>query len=104
MEVVAIVGEDINVPPSVHLTISCSNLISMLVPSSITWMINGNVAANGSASNVLISQDKHQLIITSTLLTVGGQLGSRGTYICTVCSDNGTCHERQSHCKICGKP
>ena len=99
----AFVGEHINVPPFVQLTISCGQLISTLVPYNITWSIHGSVAANNSVENLVISADGHDLIITSTLLTIGGQIGSRGTYACTVCSDNGTCIERQSRCEICGK-
>ena len=87
-----------------HLTISCSHLINTLVPHNVTWSAHGDIVAeNHSKPNTLISNDGHLLIITSTLLTVGGQIGSRGTYACTVCSDNGTCTESQSHCEICGK-
>ena len=97
------IGEDINVPENVYLTISCSHLINQVVPFNITWRIGEHEASNGSAPNVIISQNKHQLIITSTLLSVGGQRGNRGTYTCAVCSNNGTCLERQSYCEICGK-
>ena len=102
-EVFAMIGEDMNVPENVYLTISCSHLIDELVPFNIAWSIEGNEASNGSAPNVIISQNKHQLIVTRTLLSVGGQLGSSGTYACTVCSNNGTCLKRQSYCEICGK-
>ena len=104
MKVSSIIGEDINVPPNIHLTINCSHLISELVPYNITWSINGNVASNGSAPNVIISQNKLQLIITKTKLGVGGELGNRGVYACNVCSNNGSCVIRQSQCEICGKP
>ena len=101
METFAVVGEDINVPPFVHLTISCSDLISVLVPFNITWSVNGDLVTNNSVPNSTIND---HLIITSTLLTPEGQFGSTGIYACTVCSDNGTCIERQSHFEICGKP
>lgn len=103
-ETFAVVGEDINVPPSVQLTISCSHLISTLMLYNVTWSAQGNIVAeNHSKPNTIISGDRQLLIITTTLLTVGGQIGSRGIYTCTVCSDNGTCVERQSHCEICGE-
>ena len=102
-EVYAFVGEDITVPPFVHLTISCSHLISTLVLYNITWSVNGDIVTNNSVPNATIEVRQH-LIITSTLLTVDGQFGSGGIYACTVCSDNGTCIERQSRCEICGKP
>ena len=102
-ETFANVGEDINVPPFVTLTISCDHLINTLVPFNITWTADGNTAANDSAPNLIISQDRHSLILAPTVIGVGGQLGNGGTYACTVCSDNGTCIERKSRCKICGK-
>ena len=102
-EVFANVGEDINVPPSVTLTISCSHLINALVPFNITWTADGNTASNDSVPNLIISQDRHSLILAPTKLKVGGQLGNRGTYACTVCTDNGTCIKRQSYCEICSK-
>ena len=103
-EVFANIGKDINVPPFVNLTMSCDHLISTLVPFNITWTIERLVATNYSNFvNALISQDKRHLIIAPTLLTVGGQFGSRGTYACTVCFHNGTCVEEQSRCEICGK-
>ena len=103
-EVFAVIGEDIIVPTSVHLIISCSHLISAVVPFNITWHVNNRVAINDTSSKLIISQDKHQLIIRGTLLSQGGQLGSRGDYVCTVCSNNRTCINRQSHCEVCGKP
>ena len=102
-EVIANVGKDINVPPSVNLTISCDHLISALVPYNITWTTNGFVATNYSKSKLVISQDRRHLILTPTLLAVGGQLGNRGTYTCAVCFHNGACVEKQSRCEICGK-
>ena len=103
-ETVINVGEDITIPASVRLTISCSHLISTLVPFNITWNRNGITASNDSAPNLVISQDRHSLILSPTTINVGGQLGNRGTYACIVCFDNGTCNERRSRCEICGKP
>ena len=102
-EAFANVGEDINVPPSVTLTISCGHLISTLVPfSNITWRKDGLIAANDSVPNLKISQDRHQLILAPTIGAVGGQIGNSGAYACTVCSDN-ACVRRQSRCEICSK-
>ena len=103
-ETFAVVGEDKNVPPFVQLTISCSHLISVLVPYNVTWSAHGDIVSNNSVSNSTINEDERHLIITSTLLTPEGQIGSRGIYACTICSNNGTCIERQSHFEICGKP
>ena len=103
-ETYAAIGEDTNVPPFVRLTISCSHLISALVPFNITWSFHGDIITNNSVPNSTISEDGHHLIITSTLLNPVGQFGSTGIYACTVCSDNGTCIERQSHFEICSKP
>lgn len=99
-----IIGEGINVPPNIHLTINCSHLISnILMPFNITWTVNGFAATNGTPTKVVISKDGHQLIITSTLLPTGGELGNAGIYACRVCSNNGTCIKKQSHCEVCGK-
>ena len=90
-------GEDISVPEYVDVTINCGHLISSIpMPVNITWSVI-------SLPNVAVSQDKHHLIIAPTRLSVGGQLGNAGTYTCTVCSDNGTCLERHSHCQVCSK-
>lgn len=102
-ETFANVGEVINVPPFVTLTISCSHLISTLVPFNITWTRDEVIAANNSAPNLIISQDRHQLILAPTKLADGGQIANRGIYACKVCSENGTCIKRQSHCEICSK-
>ena len=100
----AVVGEDINVPPNVHLTISCSHLISTLVSYNITWSVSGDIVLEDHTKpNTILSNDSQLLIVTKTLFTVGGQIGSSGTYIFNACSDNGTCIERQSHCVVCGK-
>lgn len=97
------IGEDINVPLSVQLTISCGHLIDPSV-YNITWRHNGHRVANNSALNLTISQDKHRLILAPTSITSKGSLGNEGLYACTVCSSNGTCTEKQSRCMICGKP
>ena len=106
-EVFAEVGELRNVPPFITLTISCDQLISTLVPLNvtlnITWTKDERTAENGSAPNLIITQDRHQLILAPTKLKDGGQLGNSGTYACTVCSDNETCIKSQSHCEICSK-
>ena len=100
----AAVGENINVPPNVYLTISCNHLISSLVSYSITWSVNGDVVLEDHTKpKTILSNDRQLLIVTKTLFTIGGQIGSSGTYICNACSDNGTCIERQSHCVVCGK-
>ena len=98
------IGEDIAAPPFTRLTINCSLLISSLVPfNNITWFKDELGATNGSASNLLISQDRHLLILSSTLTSVGGQLGNDGVFNCSVCSNNGTCITRQSHVEVCRK-
>ena len=96
------VGEDKIIPASVRLTISCRHLINTLVPFNITWTRNGMIATN--IPNLILNQDRHLLILEETTISVGGQFGNGGTYACTVCYDNGTCIERQSHVNICGKP
>ena len=104
-EVYAVVGETIIVPPSVRVTISCSRLInsSTIAPFNITWHLNGFLLTNSSGLSSIVSQDKHSVIIKSTELTVGGQLGNSGNYSCTTCSSNNKCDKRQSRLEVCGK-
>ena len=103
-EVFVNIGEDITVPRSIKLTINCSLLIGTLVPfSNITWSRDGVKTTNGSITNMLINQNRHLLILSSTALSTGGRLGNGGTYACSVCSNNGTCIARQSHIEICRK-
>ena len=88
--VVVFIGEPVIVPVYVRVTIDCSQLIDQTISSgvpnpTVTWHQNGLEISNGSAPNVVISADRRLLIITDTLLAVGGQLGNDGNYTCNVC-------------------
>ena len=97
-------GEPITVKQHVKVTIDCSPLIDPVVDTNpvITWYKGGNKLAYGTAPNVAISQDKKQCVISSTLLAVGGQIGTDGDYTCEVCN-NITCTNDTSTLHVCGE-
>ena len=86
-------GEPVTVRDDERVTIDCSEVIDRAIMSGIpnpavNWLKDGIVLdMNGSTPNVVISGDRRRLIITDTLLVVGGQLGNEGNYTCDVCTD-----------------
>ena len=107
------VGQDIIVREGVQVTINCTHLINNKTNSgvqnpTVTWtkdgvtLTNGSTT-NGSAVNVAISNDDRLCIITSTLMTVGGQAGNDGIYTCEVCGGNTNCNSGMSSLIVCGK-
>jgi len=95
-------GEDIQV------TIDCGSLIQSVTNesgliSSITWYKNGRTLSNGSATNVILSQDNQLLILTETALSSGGQLGTNGDYTCEVCSNTTDCLNETSIHIVCSE-
>ena len=108
---VLFVGEPIVVGEDVRVTIDCSEVIDPVIAGGISnptirWIKDGaELTGNGSAPNVDISADRRRLIITDTLLAVGGQIGNDGNYTCEVC-DNPTdvnCRNRPSCIAVCGE-
>ena len=84
------VGEPVTVREDVRVTIDCRKAIqeardSGITNPNVTWYKDGVTLSNGSALNVVISEDKTLCIITDTLLAVGGQVGNDGNYTCEVC-------------------
>lgn len=102
--VFAFVGKPITVKEDVKVTIDCSPVIDAVADAnpSITWYKNGRKLSNNSATNVYISQDKRQCIISNTLLAVGGQIGTGGNYTCEVCNAT-TCLSGPCICYVCGE-
>ena len=103
------IGEPVNVRDNERVTIDCSVTINEAIMSGIpnptvNWLKDGNTLVNGSAPNVVISGDRRRLIITDTLLAVGGQLGNSGNYTCDVCTDfmDPNCNMTTEAC-ICGE-
>ena len=109
--VVLFAGEPIVVGEDVQVTIDCSEVIDPVIAGgipnpTIAWIKDGaELTGNGSAPNVEISADRRHLIITDTLLAVGGQLGNDGNYTCEVCDDsiNVNCRNRTSCIAVCGE-
>ena len=85
-------GENVTVGDDQRVIIDCSEVIDQAIMSGIpnptvNWFRDGNMLSNGSVANVIISGDRRRLIITDTLLAVGGQIGNDGDYTCDVCTD-----------------
>ena len=102
------VGQDIIVREGVQVTINCTQLINNKINSgvqnpTVTWHKDGVTLTNGSTTNVLISKDRQLCIITSTLMTLGGQAGNDGNYTCEVCGGNTSCNSGMSSLIVCGK-
>ena len=91
--VAVFVGEPILVNTEVRVTIDCSPLIDRAINNgvpnpTVRWFFDGReLLANGFATNVEISADRRLLIITGTVVSIGGQLGNAGNYTCDVCTD-----------------
>ena len=83
------VGKPIRVRQHVKVTIDCSPLIDAVGGTNpvITWYKDGLKLSYNTAPNVAISEDMTQCIISSSLLAVGGQLGTDGNYTCEVHND-----------------
>ena len=108
---VLFVGEPITVGEDVRVTIDCSEVIDPVIAGgipnpTIRWIKDGaELTVNGSAPNVDISADRRRLIITDTLLAVGGQVGNDGNYTCEVCEDETdvNCRNRTTCNAVCGE-
>ena len=108
---VLFVGEPIVVGEDVRVTIDCSEVIDPVIAGGISnptirWIKDGaELTVNGSAPNVDISADRRRLIITNTLLPVGGQVGNDGNYTCEVCDDSTdvNCRNRTTCNAVCGE-
>ena len=109
--VTVFVGEPIVVGEDVRVTIDCSEVIDPVIAGgipnpTIRWIKDGaELTINGSAPNVDISADRRRLIITDTLLAVGGQVGNDGNYTCKVCDDSTyvNCRNRTTCNAVCGE-
>ena len=109
MSLVVFVGDPIIVPEDVRVTIDCGELIDQVSASTgianpmVTWFKDGTVLMTGTAINVEISDDGRFCVITDTLLAVGGQLGTDGTYSCEVCSTPINCQTNDTGAVVCGE-
>jgi len=107
--VIVFAGEPVIVNDSMRVIIDCGQLIDQAVNDGIpnptvTWMRDGLTLMNRTTPNVVISADRRRLIITDTLLAVGGQLGNDGNYTCDICMDYNVpdCRNESVVC-ICGE-
>ena len=103
------VGARVVVGEGVQVTIDCGLLIENIknetgeIPTTTWWYKNGQNLSNGSATNVILSQDNKLLILTQSTLSSGGQLGTSGDYTCEVCSNTTDCINETSIHKVCSK-
>ena len=107
-KVFQLIGNTIAVGEHIHATIDCGPLINATMIDdgfsnpTVRWYKNGMRLSNGSAPNVLISHDERFCVISSTLIAVGGQVGTNGNYTCEVC-ENDTCKFEYTICYVCGE-
>ena len=100
------VGQDVIVNrEGIRVTIDCTQLINNtgVQNPTVNWYKDGVTITNGSAVNVIISNDDRLCIITNTLLTVDGQAGTGGSYTCEVCNGTTNCISKKSTHVVCGK-
>ena len=98
--------DPVSTKEDVKLTIDCGSLIDASGISNpiIRWYKNDRLTLiNESEINVVISKDKRHLIITSTLMALGGQLGTEGVYACEVCNETFCKFRRNITTDICGE-
>ena len=106
---VVFAGEPVIAPDDVRVIVNCCQLIDLAITSGIqnptvNWFKDGLELSNVSAPNVVISANRKLLIITDTLLAVGGQLGNGGNYTCSVCRNfmSPNC-SKTTHVAVCGE-
>ena len=102
------IGETISVGVQVHATIDCGPLIDNATTHgfsnpTVKWYKDGLRLSNGSAANVLLSEDDRLCIISSTLTAVGGQVGNDGNYTCEVCDNGNACISEHTILYVCGE-
>ena len=120
-----LIGKSVLVGQDERVTIDCGNLTNetirnltnevirnltkfnetihnVTVTPVVTWCKDGREISNDTVTNVIISADNRFCIITETLMSVGGQLGTDGNYTCKVCANN-TCINVTSSVKVCSK-
>ena len=103
-------GEPVIVSDDIRLVIDCGQLIDRAIMSGIPnptviWHIkDGPILRNETAPYIILSRDRRRLIITDTLVAVGGQLGNKDIYTCDVCTDfmDPNCSITTNVC-ICGE-
>lgn len=88
-----------------RVIINCGPLIdSANEPNPIVnWYHNHLGLSNGSAINVVISQDERLCTIAETSVGTGGGLGNGGNYTCEICGNLSNCISRSTITEICGK-
>ena len=103
--VIVNVGKDVTVNrEGVQVTIDCTQLINSRRHIAIVkWYKDGVNLTTGSVPNVVISNNGSLCIISSTLLTMGGQTGTGGNYTCEVCNGSTNCISETSTHTVCGK-
>ena len=108
---VVFIGEPFIVGEGVQVIIDCGRLINATINSTgisnplIMWYKNGSPIPNRFALNVEISADNRSCVISETLISVGGQLGTEGNYTCEVCTNmmGMNCSTNQTTGTICSE-
>ena len=96
------IGQSVTLEKNKHLIIDCGSLINDTV-TDVAWYKDGLRITNGSAINVIISENERQCIITEASLAIGSESGNNGNYTCEVCSDPSTCITRTTPVHVCGE-
>ena len=101
-------GQDVVLVNKEHVIIDCGSLINSTVDNGggtpdVVWYKDGVKIANGSVTNVVISENKRECVITEASFPVGSKPGNNGNYTCEVCCDPSTCSNKTTSVHICGK-
>ena len=100
------VGQDVIVNrEGIRVTIDCTQLINNIGvhKPTVNWYKDGVTITDGSAVNVIISNNNRLCIITNTLLYNFRQVGTSGNYTCKVCDGTTNCISKNSTHVVCGK-
>ena len=107
--VVVFVGEPVASREDITVIIDCSDLIHQardygIKNPNVNWYKDGNALSNGSAINVLISEDRSLCIVLDILIAIGAMAGTDGNYTCEVCPPGSfNCTSRSTWLVACGK-
>ena len=100
------VGEDVIVNrEGIGVIINCTQLINNIGVQNptVNWYKDGVTITDGSAVNVIISNNNRLCIITNTILYNSRRAGTDGNYTCKVCDGTTNCISKNSTHAVCGK-
>ena len=96
------IGQSVSLNENKHVIIDCGPLINDTI-TDVVWYKDGLKITNGSVTDVVISENERECIITEASIAAGAKPGNNGDYTCEVCSDSSTCTNSTTSVYVCGE-